>query len=82
MQMPEQNNNPPRYDGDGCMQTIESWPVKDANGNSAGAMFCIGSMLKYLWRMERKGDPLEQLDKVQWYLDRLRSYYETNNAKN
>jgi hypothetical protein len=74
--MTEQNDNPERYDGDRCMQTIESWPLKQANGNASGAMFCIGSILKYLWRLERKGEPLAQLDKAQWYLNRLRSYYE------
>jgi hypothetical protein len=77
--MSEQNDNPERYDGDRCMQVIESWPIKPANGYASGAMFCIGSILKYLWRLERKGEPLEQLDKVQWYLNRLRSYYEGEN---
>lgn len=74
--MTEQNDNPERYDGDRCMQVIESWPLKQANGNASGAMFCLGSILKYLWRIERKGEPLAQLDKCQWYLNRLRSYYE------
>lgn len=72
---PEQNNNPTRYDGDKCMQFIEEFPLKEAQGNSSGAMFCIGSIIKYLWRLERKGHPLDQLDKVDWYLARLRSYY-------
>lgn len=57
--MTEQNDNPERYDGDHCMHVIESWPLKQSNGNASGAMFCIGSILKYLWRLERKGEPLE-----------------------
>jgi hypothetical protein len=32
----EQNDNPERYDGDRCMQVIESWPLKQANGNTMG----------------------------------------------
>ena len=74
--MTEENNLPPRYDGDRCMQTIESWPIKTANGNMMGAAMCISSIVRYLWRLERKGEPLHQLDKVQWYFNRLRSYYE------
>jgi Protein of unknwon function (DUF3310) len=73
--MVEENNNAERYDGDRCMQVIEGWPAKDANGNAVGAGMCISSIVKYLWRLERKGDPLAQLDKVQWYLNRLRGYY-------
>jgi hypothetical protein len=71
----EINNNPPRYDGDRCMMFIEEFPLKEAKGNASGAMFCIGSIIKYLWRLERKGDPLDQIDKIEWYLRRLRSYY-------
>jgi hypothetical protein len=41
-----------------------------------GAATCISCIVRYLWRLERKGEPLAQLDKVQWYLNRLRSYYE------
>lgn len=74
----ESNNYPDRYDGDKCMIAIEEFPVKNANGNSTGAMFCIGSIIKYLWRLERKGNPLDQIDKIEWYLKRLRSYYIEN----
>ena len=76
---PEQNNNPPRYDGDKCMKFIEGFPLKEAQGNSVGAMFCIGSIIKYLWRLERKEDPLEQIEKINWYLSRLKSYYTGKN---
>jgi hypothetical protein len=27
--------------------------------------------MKYMWRYERKGKPLEDLKKARWYLDRL-----------
>lgn len=74
----ESNNYPDRYDGDKCMIVIEEFPVKDANENTAGAMFCIGSIIKYLWRLERKGDPLDQIDKIEWYVKRLKSYYIKN----
>tara|TARA_X000001388_G_scaffold76353_1_gene73489 strand:- start:450 stop:764 length:315 start_codon:yes stop_codon:yes gene_type:complete len=31
-----------------------------------------GNIMKYLWRFDYKGKPLEDLDKAQWYLNALR----------
>ena len=35
-----------------------------------------GNCLKYLWRYEYKGKPLEDLQKSQWYLNKLIKLYE------
>lgn len=32
--------------------------------------FNLGNVIKYLWRAEDKGAPLEDLKKARWYLDR------------
>lgn len=32
--------------------------------------FCIGNAVKYLWRYEQKGDPVENLKKAMWYIQR------------
>ena len=32
--------------------------------------FCIGNVIKYLWRAEEKGAPVQDLEKARWYLDR------------
>ena len=32
--------------------------------------FCVGNAIKYIWRYQDKGDPVENLRKAQWYLDR------------
>lgn len=32
--------------------------------------FCIGNAIKYLWRADAKGAPLEDLRKARWYVDR------------
>ena len=37
--------------------------------------YCKGAVLKYLWRYERKGKPLEDLRKAQWYNKKLISTY-------
>lgn len=32
--------------------------------------FCLGNAIKYLWRADLKGDPLENLRKAVWYVNR------------
>jgi hypothetical protein len=32
--------------------------------------FCLGNAIKYLWRADLKGDPIENLQKARWYIDR------------
>lgn len=32
--------------------------------------FNLGNVIKYLWRAEEKGAPLEDLKKAKWYLER------------
>lgn len=29
--------------------------------------FCVGNVIKYLWRYEFKGNPVEDLKKARWY---------------
>ncbi len=32
--------------------------------------FCLGNVMKYLWRADEKGTSMEDLKKARWYLDR------------
>lgn len=32
--------------------------------------FCLGNAIKYLWRVDMKGDPIENLRKAKWYIER------------
>lgn len=32
--------------------------------------FNLGNVIKYLWRADEKGAPLDDLKKARWYLDR------------
>ena len=32
--------------------------------------FCLGNAMKYLWRAGRKGDPVQDLRKAVWYIER------------
>ena len=35
-----------------------------------------GSAVKYIWRHEHKGKPIEDLEKAIWFLNRLKAQYE------
>lgn len=45
--------------------------------------FNLGNVIKYLWRAEEKGAPLEDLEKAAWYLNReiQKRYKEMKNAE-
>ena len=32
--------------------------------------FCLGSALKYLWRLGKKDDEITELEKAKWYIER------------
>lgn len=55
-------NNPKHYtshpSGIECIQITEHFG------------FNLGNVIKYLWRAEEKGAPIEDLKKARWYLDR------------
>ena len=55
-------NHPPHYtahpSGVECIQITE------------GFSFNIGNIIKYLWRADEKGAPIDDLQKAQWYLTR------------
>lgn len=39
--------------------------------------FCVGNIIKYLWRYNDKGTPLEDLRKARWYAHRAHVMRET-----
>ena len=60
-------DHPPHYNkGIEVIDFIDSW---DFN-------FTVGNIVKYVSRYKHKGEPLEDLKKARWYLDRLIKKYE------
>lgn len=49
-----------------CIDAIESSMTFDAFCG-----FLKGNVLKYLWRYEKKGKAVEDLEKAQWYISKL-----------
>ena len=61
-------NHPSHYKSGG-IEAIEG--IEASMGPEAFAGYLKGNIMKYMWRYERKGKPIEDLKKARWYLDRL-----------
>lgn len=67
--MTDMVNKPPHYNTGGveCIEAIEaSMSRKEFLG------YLKGSVIKYLWRYQHKGRPLEDLNKCMWFLQLLK----------
>jgi len=65
---PDMVNKPPHYNTAADIQCIDA--IKAATGD--GFKYHLqGTVLKYLWRFEHKGNAAQDLRKARWYLDRL-----------
>lgn len=60
----EQVNHPAHYGGENnpyeAIKVIEAWELG----------FCLGNTVKYISRCGKKDEPLQELKKARWYLDR------------
>ena len=59
--------SPPHYNHSG----IECIAAIQAALGSNFKYYLQGNIMKYLWRFDYKGKPLEDLQKAQWYLNTL-----------
>lgn len=65
--------NPSHYKKAGGVETIDYIMAVTADLVGPEAV-CVSNILRYISRYRHKGDnPMEQLDKAQWYLNRLKS---------
>ena len=61
-------NSPPHYTAGG-IEAIDAMEAALSDEGFRGAL--KANVLKYLWRYEKKADPISDLRKARWYLDRL-----------
>ena len=61
-------NNPNHYNN-GSVECIEG--IQASMSTEAFAGYLKGNCMKYLWRYDYKGKPVEDLQKAQWYLAKL-----------
>ena len=43
----------------------------DLVGKKGIEAVCVANVIKYLWRYEEKGKPLQDVQKAKWYLEKL-----------
>jgi hypothetical protein len=68
-------NHPPHYCKGGveCIDALKASMSKEAYRG-----FLKGNVLKYVWRYADKSNPLEDLEKAEWYLKKLISELENS----
>tara|TARA_Y100000310_G_scaffold304081_1_gene342926 strand:- start:139 stop:354 length:216 start_codon:yes stop_codon:yes gene_type:complete len=62
--MKKERVNHPLHYNHGAIEVIDAIEDWDLN-------FCEGNVIKYVARHRHKGEPLEDLKKAKWYLERL-----------
>tara|TARA_B100001248_G_scaffold207768_1_gene161805 strand:- start:58 stop:282 length:225 start_codon:yes stop_codon:yes gene_type:complete len=64
--MTDMVNEPPHYK----QGEIEcKYAIKEALGRSGYINYCRGNAIKYIWRAPHKGNPEQDLNKAQFYLN-------------
>ena len=76
---PDMVNQPPHYTAGGieCADALDAMVSVYPDPNAAALAWQVG---KYIWRHPLKWNPLEDLKKARWYLDRLIAHYEKKEA--
>ena len=69
-------NSPPHYNQTG----IECIHAISAATDNGFKYYLQGNVMKYLWRFDYKDKPLEDLQKAQWYLEKLIEEVMANDA--
>lgn len=60
----------PQHYNNGKVEAIEA--IKASMSHEEYLGYLKGNTIKYLWRYRYKGKPLQDLDKAQWYLSKLK----------
>lgn len=71
-------NHPSHYNSGG-VECIEA--IKASMGSEQFLGYLKGNVMKYLWRFDKKGKPVEDLEKAVWYIRRLIDEVEEINEK-
>tara|TARA_R110002153_G_scaffold9816_1_gene39823 strand:- start:449 stop:802 length:354 start_codon:yes stop_codon:yes gene_type:complete len=72
LEYPSRSNDPvesPVHYNTGSVECIEA--IKASMSEAEFKGYLKGNAMKYLWRYDYKGKPVEDLKKAQWYLNKL-----------
>ena len=70
---------PKHYNQDSDIECIDA--IEACTGTNF-PFYLQGNVLKYLWRYEYKGNPVEDLEKAKWYLEKLIHVLKDTKLKN
>lgn len=73
-------NHPEHYNGDSeyeCIKVLKAW-----FSESEYRGFLRGNLIKYVCRLGKKDNEIQELKKARWYLDKLIEDYEGKNDNN
>ena len=78
---PDYVNKPPHYTKGGieCADALDAMVSSYPDTNAAALAWQVG---KYVWRHPHKENPVQDLKKARWYLDRLIAHHEKKEAEN
>ena len=62
-------NKPAHYNLDGVIECIDY--IKQVLGEDGFVAYCHGNMIKYQHRHRYKTNPVEDMEKAQWYLNKM-----------
>ena len=63
------NVNHPKHYTNGDIECIDA--IKASMSSDTFAGYLKGNVIKYLWRYQLKKNPVEDLEKAKWYLEKL-----------
>ena len=80
MKMKEENDpvNFPAHYNRGSIGCIDA--IKSCQGDGF-KYYCQGSAMKYLWRYEHKGKPVQDLEKAKWFIDKLIAFEQEDQSE-
>lgn len=67
---------PPHYT-QGDIECFDA--IRSSQGDSSAVDFAICNVMKYVWRHKVKEDPIQDLEKAQWYLNKAIDIMKENN---
>jgi len=67
-------NHPPHYNKGGMevIEVIELVTGEKRTGDQGFIGYLVGNIIKYLLRFEHKGNPVQDIEKAEWYLKLLK----------
>ena len=68
--------NPDHYKSECSLECYQAMIL--ALGVEGFINFCLGNAFKYMWRYKNKGKPKEDLEKANWYINKVIEYGDEN----